>query len=86
MAEDDTTKDLPAPKPGDTQPNLQQMIEEYFGVRDELMTRFAALESSIKTEIKRLGVKIEAQGNRLGHFEEDLVEIKQRVTQLEERP
>ena len=90
--EDDPTKDLPEPRTRDTQPNLEKMIVEYFGVRDELMRRFDALESSVKVEVaglradvRKLSLKIEAYGNRLGHFEEDLVEIRERVTTLEEQ-
>lgn len=85
--EDDPTKDLPEPKAPDTQPDLPKMIEEYFGVRDQLMIAFEEVRTEmagLRAEVKKLNLKMGAFGTRQSHFEEDLTEVKERLTQLEE--
>lgn len=60
MAEDDIAKDLPEPKRADTQPNLEQLLGELFQIRDALMARISEVEASLKTEIKKVGYKVDA--------------------------
>ncbi len=86
MAEDDTTKDLPEPKHADTQPNLERVLGELFQIRDALMARISEVETSLKTEIKKVGYKVDALGGRLTNIENDVAMLKDRVTTLEERP
>ena len=100
MAEDDTTRDLPEPKPADTQPNLLQLLNEVHQTRELLMAEISATRHVVeKTEaelaefrqetkerLDKLDNSFKAFNKRLTSAEAEIVGLDSRVETLEERP
>ena len=84
--EDDPTKDLPEPKPADTQPNLMQILDEVHQLRELVIAEFQSLRVEMGERFNKLDYGFIAFNKRLTSVETEIAGLDQRVENLENRP